>query len=149
MSCCNYSNISIFWRVFFLLVGCSMFILYKSGGPSWDVPKGRKDGRISKATDTRQLPGPIFNVSQLQQSFSQRGLSVEDLVALSGTNTIYIMKIRWRTFYVIRWEKVTHIFGWTHISNLMVRLFSMCNYIIHNNPNIYRMYWSLVWLILF
>lgn len=59
-----------------------------SGGPSWDVPKGRKDGRISKATDTRQLPGPIFNVSQLQQSFSQRGLSVEDLVALSGGHTL-------------------------------------------------------------
>ncbi|XP_030445727.1 peroxidase 64-like [Syzygium oleosum] len=59
-----------------------------SGGPHWDVPKGRKDGRISKATDTRQLPAPIFNISQLQQSFSQRGLSMEDLVALSGGHTL-------------------------------------------------------------
>ncbi|EEF52774.1 Peroxidase 64 precursor, putative [Ricinus communis] len=59
-----------------------------SGGPSWDVPKGRKDGRISKASDTRQLPGPAFNISQLQQSFSQRGLSLEDLVALSGGHTL-------------------------------------------------------------
>ncbi|GER40849.1 peroxidase [Striga asiatica] len=59
-----------------------------SGGPTWDVPKGRKDGRISNALDTRQLPAPTFNISQLQQSFSQRGLSVDDLVALSGGHTL-------------------------------------------------------------
>ncbi|XP_030521792.1 peroxidase 64-like [Rhodamnia argentea] len=59
-----------------------------SGGPYWDVPKGRKDGRISRAIDTRQLPAPTFNISQLQQSFSQRGLSMEDLVALSGGHTL-------------------------------------------------------------
>ncbi|CAN4094020.1 unnamed protein product [Withania somnifera] len=55
-----------------------------SGGPYWAVPKGRKDGRISISSETRQLPGPNFNLSQLQQSFSQRGLSLDDLVALSG-----------------------------------------------------------------
>ncbi|CDP01853.1 unnamed protein product [Coffea canephora] len=59
-----------------------------SGGPYWDVPKGRKDGRISKASETTQMPAPLFNISQLQQSFSQRGLSMEDLVALSGGHTI-------------------------------------------------------------
>ncbi|KAJ7957904.1 Peroxidase [Quillaja saponaria] len=59
-----------------------------SGGPTWEVPKGRKDGRISKASDTIQLPAPTFNISQLQQSFSQRGLSMKDLVALSGGHTL-------------------------------------------------------------
>ncbi|PON93948.1 Peroxidase [Trema orientale] len=59
-----------------------------SGGPSWEVPKGRKDGRISKANDTRQLPAPTFNISQLQQNFAQRGLSLKDLVALSGGHTL-------------------------------------------------------------
>ncbi|KAA8547543.1 hypothetical protein F0562_003972 [Nyssa sinensis] len=54
-----------------------------TGGPTWDVPKGRKDGRTSKASDSLQLPFPTFNFSQLQQSFSQRGLSIKDLVALS------------------------------------------------------------------
>ncbi|KAJ7944126.1 Peroxidase [Quillaja saponaria] len=62
--------------------------IYLSGGPSWDVPKGRKDGRTSKASETIQLPAPTFNISQLQQSFSQRGLSMEDLVALSGGHTL-------------------------------------------------------------
>ncbi|XP_058090826.1 peroxidase 64-like [Magnolia sinica] len=59
-----------------------------TGGPCWDVPKGRKDGRISKASETRQMPAPTFNFSQLIQSFSQRGLSGADLVALSGGHTL-------------------------------------------------------------
>ncbi|KAL5716128.1 peroxidase [Ranunculus cassubicifolius] len=59
-----------------------------SGGPTWEVPKGRKDGRVSKANETRTLPAPTFNISQLQQSFSQRGLSLKDLVALSGGHTL-------------------------------------------------------------
>ncbi|XWS45592.1 hypothetical protein CRYUN_Cryun15aG0149700 [Craigia yunnanensis] len=59
-----------------------------SGGPTWDVPKGRKDGRTSKASETIQLPAPTFNISQLQQSFSQIGLSMDDRVALSGGHTI-------------------------------------------------------------
>ncbi|TYG75152.1 hypothetical protein ES288_D03G006900v1 [Gossypium darwinii] len=42
----------------------------------------------SKASETIQLPAPTFNISQLQQSFSQRGLSMDDLVALSGGHTI-------------------------------------------------------------
>ncbi|KAK4842797.1 hypothetical protein QYF36_000209 [Acer negundo] len=59
-----------------------------SGGPTWDVPKGRKDGRTSKASETAKLPSPIFNISQLQQSFSLRGLSLDDLAALLGGHTL-------------------------------------------------------------
>jgi len=59
-----------------------------AGGPTWDVPKGRKDGRTSKDTETITLPAPTFNISQLQQSFTQRGLSMDDLVALAGGHTI-------------------------------------------------------------
>lgn len=50
--------------------------------------KGRKDGRVSKASETRSLPAPTFNVTQLIQSFAQRGLGVKDLVALSGGHTL-------------------------------------------------------------
>ncbi|KAL4582760.1 hypothetical protein LXL04_007319 [Taraxacum kok-saghyz] len=59
-----------------------------AGGPSWDVPKGRKDGRISRASDTTKLPSPTFNIAQLQQSFSLRGLSLEDVAALLGAHTL-------------------------------------------------------------
>ncbi|KAF4375066.1 hypothetical protein F8388_017212 [Cannabis sativa] len=60
----------------------------RSGGPNWYVPKGRKDGRVSRASDTSTLPSPAFNLAQLQQSFGQRGLSLEDLAALSGAHTL-------------------------------------------------------------
>ncbi|KAK8642339.1 hypothetical protein V6N13_011686 [Hibiscus sabdariffa] len=59
-----------------------------SGGPYWEVPNGRKDGRISLASDTRQLPSPVSNITQLKQNFGQKGLSTKDLVALSGGHTL-------------------------------------------------------------
>eukprot|EP01018_Ginkgo_biloba_P028497 Gb_35165 [translate_table: standard] len=59
-----------------------------SGGPKWEVEKGRMDGRISKANETNSLPTPNFNISQLIQSFALRGLSTHDLVALSGGHTL-------------------------------------------------------------
>ncbi|KAK2653734.1 hypothetical protein Ddye_013590 [Dipteronia dyeriana] len=59
-----------------------------SGEPYWDLLKGRKDGRVSKASETINLPAPTFNVTQLIQSFSNRGLSVKDMVALSGGHTL-------------------------------------------------------------
>lgn len=50
--------------------------------------KGRKDGRVSRANETINLPAPTFNVSQLIQSFARRGLGVKELVALSGGHTL-------------------------------------------------------------
>ncbi|CAK7337200.1 unnamed protein product [Dovyalis caffra] len=63
-------------------------VVTMSGGPSWNVLTGRKDGRVSKANDTINLPAPTFNVTQLIQSFAKRGLGVKDLVALSGGHTL-------------------------------------------------------------
>ncbi|THF99559.1 hypothetical protein TEA_025596 [Camellia sinensis var. sinensis] len=60
-------------------------------GPSWLVPTGRRDGRISIATDAfKNLPSPAFNITQLKQSFASKGLSVKDLAVLSGGHTIGI-----------------------------------------------------------
>ncbi|KAK6117547.1 hypothetical protein DH2020_048702 [Rehmannia glutinosa] len=63
-------------------------VVVLSGGPNWSVLKGRKDGRISRANETINLPAPSSNTSQLIQSFSQRGLSAKDFVALSGGHTL-------------------------------------------------------------
>ncbi|KNA11622.1 hypothetical protein SOVF_133570 [Spinacia oleracea] len=59
-----------------------------TGGPNWNVLKGRKDGRVSKASDTANLPAPFLNASQLIQTFATRGLDIKDLVALSGGHTL-------------------------------------------------------------
>lgn len=97
-------NQSIFSPLNWSSFDCSFDLISQSGGPTWDVPKGRKDGRTSEASETVQLPAPTFNISQLQQSFSQRGLSMEDLAALLGkhvppstvidiANCIYVQKM--------------------------------------------------------
>ncbi|XP_045806043.1 peroxidase 66 [Trifolium pratense] len=63
-------------------------VVAMSGGPYWKVLKGRKDGKVSKASDTINLPAPTLNVGQLIQSFAKRGLGVKDMVTLSGGHTL-------------------------------------------------------------
>ncbi|CAL0299945.1 unnamed protein product [Lupinus luteus] len=59
-----------------------------AGGPMYDIPKGRKDGRRSKIEDTINLPFPTFNASQLISAFGRRGFSAQEMVALSGAHTL-------------------------------------------------------------
>jgi len=55
----------------------------------YSLPGGRFDGRVSFENETlRFLLPPFFNLSQLIQSFKVKGLSVDDLVVLSGAHTI-------------------------------------------------------------
>lgn len=57
---------------------------WQAGGPVYDIPKGRKDGRRSKIEDTFDLPSPFFNSSELAGTFGQHGFSIQEMVALSG-----------------------------------------------------------------
>lgn len=60
-----------------------------AGGLGYDVPAGRRDGKISLASDTRtELPPPTFNVNQLTQLFAKKGLTQDEMVTLSGAHTI-------------------------------------------------------------
>ncbi|KAK6789817.1 hypothetical protein RDI58_013617 [Solanum bulbocastanum] len=62
-----------------------------TGGPSWSVPTGRRDGRISNASETlTDIPAPTSNFSTLQNDFAKKGLDLKDLVLLSGAHTIGI-----------------------------------------------------------
>ncbi|XP_023753071.1 peroxidase 66 [Lactuca sativa] len=63
-------------------------VVAMSQGPWWNVLKGRKDGRVSLANETINLPSPFSNTSTLIKSFAKRGLGVKDLVALSGGHTL-------------------------------------------------------------
>ncbi|XP_068335414.1 peroxidase 63-like [Pyrus communis] len=59
------------------------------GGPFYNVPLGRRDGRFSKASAVEgNLPRPAMSISQLIQVFGSRGFSVQEMVALSGAHTI-------------------------------------------------------------
>ncbi|KAI3795422.1 hypothetical protein L1987_38075 [Smallanthus sonchifolius] len=57
-------------------------------GPAWPVPLGRRDGRVSNASESRTLPSPAANITQLISIFASKGLSVKDLVVLSGGHTV-------------------------------------------------------------
>ncbi|KAJ7569864.1 hypothetical protein O6H91_01G098100 [Diphasiastrum complanatum] len=60
-----------------------------AGGPSWNVFKGRRDGRISEASRTAGLiPGANFNVDQLVANFALSNLTVSDMIVLSGAHTV-------------------------------------------------------------
>ncbi|GJN10565.1 hypothetical protein PR202_ga28670 [Eleusine coracana subsp. coracana] len=59
-----------------------------ANGPSWPVSLGRRDGRVSMANETTQLPPPTANFTRLVQMFGAKGLDIKDLVVLSGGHTL-------------------------------------------------------------
>ncbi|KAJ4846732.1 Peroxidase 40 [Turnera subulata] len=60
-----------------------------SGGPSWEVQMGRRDSlTASKAAATSNIPAPNSTVEALLASFQNVGLTLNDMVALSGAHTI-------------------------------------------------------------
>ncbi|KAM3377571.1 peroxidase N1-like [Capsicum galapagoense] len=57
-------------------------------GLTWSVPTGRRDGLVSRASDTSDLPGFTESVDSQKQKFSAKGLNTQDLVTLVGGHTI-------------------------------------------------------------
>ncbi|XP_059463435.1 cationic peroxidase 1-like [Corylus avellana] len=59
------------------------------GGPSWTVQLGRRDSTTSVASDANSnIPAPTLDLSGLLTSFSNKGLTANEMVALSGAHTI-------------------------------------------------------------
>ncbi|KAL1831781.1 hypothetical protein ACET3Z_001432 [Daucus carota] len=58
------------------------------GGLTYKVPTGRRDGRVSLASDTANLPSFRDSVDVQKKKFSDVGLSAQDLVTLVGGHTI-------------------------------------------------------------
>ncbi|KAG2241698.1 hypothetical protein Bca52824_090271 [Brassica carinata] len=64
-------------------------VVVLTGGPSYPVELGRRDGRLStKASVQNNLPQPGFNLNQLNTMFNRHGLSQTDMIALSGAHTL-------------------------------------------------------------
>lgn len=56
----------------------------QTGGGSWLVPTGRRDGRVTSASETTDLPGFRESIDAQKQKFSAKGLNTQDLVVLVG-----------------------------------------------------------------
>lgn len=68
---------------------------WQSGGMSWEVPTGRRDGRVSIGSESLNLPGPNDSVAIQTKKFADKGLNVQDLVILAGTYLSPIFNFFW------------------------------------------------------
>ncbi|KAF3562592.1 hypothetical protein DY000_02019024 [Brassica cretica] len=64
-------------------------VVVLAGGPGFMVELGRRDGLVSHASSVDgKLPGPELDVTGLVNLFANNGLSITDMIALSGAHTI-------------------------------------------------------------
>ncbi|KAI3761064.1 hypothetical protein L1987_51470 [Smallanthus sonchifolius] len=60
-----------------------------TGGPSWDVPLGRRDSLDASLSGSNQnIPAPNNTFQTILTKFKLKGLNIVDYVALSGSHTI-------------------------------------------------------------
>ncbi|XP_062206062.1 peroxidase 5-like [Phragmites australis] len=63
-----------------------------SGGARYAIPSGRPDGTVSRLSMTSDLPpSNQRNVDVLAQHFYRKGLSLDDMVVLSGAHTVGVV----------------------------------------------------------
>ncbi|CAB4293301.1 unnamed protein product [Prunus armeniaca] len=63
--------------------------VFGAGGLRYAVPGGRRDGLASLIDEAAEnLPGAFFNSTELRGNFARKGLSMEEMVTLSGAHSI-------------------------------------------------------------
>ncbi|TYI94802.1 hypothetical protein E1A91_D02G230500v1 [Gossypium mustelinum] len=62
--------------------------VFLAKGQKWDVPTGRRDGKVSLASDADKLPAFTDSIEELKRKFAAFGLNARDLVTLVGAHTI-------------------------------------------------------------
>ncbi|XP_015084499.1 peroxidase N-like [Solanum pennellii] len=64
-----------------------------SGGPTWKVRLGRRDGLVGNISGANSgLPAPFHSLNTIISMFQDVGLNVTDVVSLSGAHTIGLAK---------------------------------------------------------
>ncbi|KMT09426.1 hypothetical protein BVRB_6g129010 [Beta vulgaris subsp. vulgaris] len=112
-------------------------VVVQTGGVSWKVETGRRDGRVSVLNEAlSELPPPFFNITSLKSLFQRKGLSVKDLVVLSGAHTIGISQCAAFTNRLYNFSGTGDInsFDPTMDPNYVAALRKKC---IRNGPNVF------------
>ncbi|KAJ1686332.1 hypothetical protein LUZ63_017722 [Rhynchospora breviuscula] len=72
-----------------ILAIAAKYAVVFSGGPSWRVLLGRRDGLVANQSGANSgLPGPFDSIESIISKFDAVGLNTTDVVALSGGHTI-------------------------------------------------------------
>ncbi|EYU39447.1 hypothetical protein ABFS82_06G204100 [Erythranthe guttata] len=80
------------------IVSCADILAFAARDSAWrvgdifyEVPAGRRDGNESNTLDPLlNLPPPFFNATQLRDNFARKGLTLDEMVTLSGAHSIGI-----------------------------------------------------------
>ncbi|XP_010536894.1 PREDICTED: peroxidase 43 [Tarenaya hassleriana] len=59
-----------------------------ANGPAYEVPTGRRDGRVSNLSLASDMPDIDDSVQEMKSKFMRKGLNAKDLVLLSAAHTI-------------------------------------------------------------
>lgn len=103
------------------------------GGPFWQVPAGRRDGTISNAAQAlASLPAPFLSVQQLTQIFAAKGLSQDDMTALSGAHTIGVAHCLSFKYRLYNFSNLSD-FDPTLNQHFVQKLKALCP--VHTNPS--------------
>ncbi|CAI0629228.1 unnamed protein product [Linum tenue] len=81
-----------------------------SNGPSWAVPTGRRDGRVSSASQAAVLPSPLDSIAAQRQKFAAKGLDDHDLVTLAGAHTIGQTECRFMSYRLYNFTTISQSF---------------------------------------
>ncbi|CAM8888811.1 unnamed protein product [Rhodiola kirilowii] len=77
-----------------------------SGGLSWTVPTGRRDGTVSLASEVN-LPGPTDSIESQLKTFTDKGLTAQDLVTLVGGHTIGTTQCQFFSYRLYNFSTLT------------------------------------------
>ncbi len=78
-----------FYSCQFIILVLKIVFDEQLGGPTWEVPLGRRDSTTASRTKANNdIPPPTLDLPALINSFKKQGLNEKDLVALSGGHTL-------------------------------------------------------------
>jgi len=109
-----------------------------AGGLGYDLPTGRRDG-LRSDVHSITLPGPGDLISDALQLFKARGLTLEDMVVLSGAHSIGVTSCNQIRTRLLRSPQTGKFFGPAMDTSFRDKLQKLCNtnFMSKKNPEIF------------